>query len=160
MIHEIILFLLLILILKKKISNVWIIISMFSLLIFISKTNISEFFSDTCPKNERECYTKHSCGWCIDKNYNGTCIPGKKKGPKHDKHKCKNWFYRNKCIFGKQCKDSKKYGHERDKHKHKKKHQHKHKKSKKTNKHDYEKYWEEMLEEEECKEIKPKNRVP
>ena len=110
MLNIIIFLLLLLLLLYHKINKIWIVL----LFIIIFTTNlynvkITELFKikKSCPNWEFDCYKKYNCGWCIDKNVNGKCVRGNKSGPKYiKKQKCSNWWYRNKCIYGNQCKPS------------------------------------------------------
>ena len=47
-------------------------------------------------KNINECLRCFNCGWCVDENGNGACIPGDYKGPANYE-KCKRWYSEFGC---------------------------------------------------------------
>ena len=108
---------------------------------YLSECNLKEYFKNICPNWEKSCYKRNDCGWCIDKNVNGKCIKGKRKGPENGKKKCENWFYKGNCIYGNQCANKRKYYY--------------YKKNNKNNQN-----WEDILNEEECEEIPDNEKVP
>ena len=61
---------------------------------------------DYCPQCyglwEGKCNSCNNCGWCIDENYNGQCMPGDKNGPYMNKF-CRKWFFDGVCMDGPEC---------------------------------------------------------
>lgn len=74
--------------------------------LFYNKIQEGYLNIDYCPKCldlwEGKCNSCNNCGWCIDRNYNGECMPGDKNGPYKNKF-CRQWYYDGICRDGPEC---------------------------------------------------------
>jgi hypothetical protein len=109
----------------NKVITIFLLVGVFILLmILVVKSNVQEAFNDQTGKFCYDCDNKtinqcmqcFNCGFCVDKNGNGKCIPGDHTGP-WNKEDCYQWHYgdpfsymlqinkrdnrRNKCDLGK-----------------------------------------------------------
>ncbi len=84
---------------------IFIIIIFLFIFIILSLYKINESFTNNrCSHlSELECKKKgQKCGWSVLDNGKSTCIPGDNYGPLMN-YKTDNWWYKNKCIFGNEC---------------------------------------------------------
>lgn len=84
-------------------------ISIFLLGLFIyNKQKIENFgvnisYCSNCNNLwEGNCKDCNNCGWCVDNDYFGKCMPGDSMGPYNNKW-CKKWFYNGNCTNGPEC---------------------------------------------------------